>query len=202
MNDQSGILSLIAIIIGIIFFFHQRKNEKEEIKRKFNDRLSRACKLLLVDIDAWLLLRNKGDLPYTESVYSLENYRSVVNSGLVTYLEKDTIVQITILYHYLELHNKRIFDMNDMVNSVMNSVKDSSDISREREKQLMESHAWVQNVQNLTIYEGEMRTRLPVVKDKLIDEIKDLNKDNKLCSDCKKENPKGAKHCMQCGSQF
>jgi len=32
--------------------------------------------------------------------------------------------------------------------------------------------------------------------------IRDLNKDNKICSDCKKENPKEAKHCMECGKLF
>jgi hypothetical protein len=140
LNDQSGIFSLSAIIIGIIFFFRERQNENKEIERKFNDRLSRACRLLLVDIDKWQLDKSKESAPFSETVYSLENYRSVVNSGLITYLEKDTILELTILYHYLELHNKRIFDMNDMVNSVMNSVKDSSNISPE-EKQLHESYA-------------------------------------------------------------
>jgi ribosomal protein L40E len=32
--------------------------------------------------------------------------------------------------------------------------------------------------------------------------MKDLNKDNKICSDCKQENPKEAKHCMECGKGF
>ena len=32
--------------------------------------------------------------------------------------------------------------------------------------------------------------------------IKDLNKDNKICSKCKKENPKEAKYCTDCGKQF
>lgn len=32
--------------------------------------------------------------------------------------------------------------------------------------------------------------------------IKHLNKDNKICSKCKKENPKEAKHCMQCGKRL
>ncbi len=32
--------------------------------------------------------------------------------------------------------------------------------------------------------------------------IKDLNKGNKIFSDCKKENPKEAKHCMECGKRL
>ena len=32
--------------------------------------------------------------------------------------------------------------------------------------------------------------------------IKHLNNDNKICSKCKKENPKEAKHCMECGKLF
>jgi ribosomal protein L40E len=32
--------------------------------------------------------------------------------------------------------------------------------------------------------------------------IKHLNKDNKICSKCKKENPKEAKRCMECGKLF
>jgi ribosomal protein L40E len=32
--------------------------------------------------------------------------------------------------------------------------------------------------------------------------IKDLNKYNKICSKCKKENPKEAKYCTDCGKQF
>jgi ribosomal protein L40E len=32
--------------------------------------------------------------------------------------------------------------------------------------------------------------------------IKDLNKDDKICSKCKKENPKEAKYCTDCGKQF
>jgi hypothetical protein len=171
LNNQSGIFSLSAIIIGIIFFFWQRQNENKEIERKFNDRLRRACKLLIVDIENWRPIKSNESAPFAETVYSLENYRTVVSSRLITYLEKDTILQLTILYHYLELHNKRIFDMNDMVNSVMNSVKDSSDISRERENQLKESYAWVQNVQNLVIYEGEINRRLSIVNDKLNSEL-------------------------------
>jgi hypothetical protein len=52
--------------------------------------------------------------------------------------------------------------MNDMVNSVMNSVKDSSNISPE-EKQLHESYAWVQNEQNLIEYEDQIKKRLCIV---------------------------------------
>lgn len=32
--------------------------------------------------------------------------------------------------------------------------------------------------------------------------IKHLSKDNKICLKCKKENPKEAKHCMECGKLF
>ncbi len=32
--------------------------------------------------------------------------------------------------------------------------------------------------------------------------VKHLNKDNKICSKCKKENPKEAKHYMQCGKRL
>ena len=32
--------------------------------------------------------------------------------------------------------------------------------------------------------------------------IKHLNKVNKICLKCKKENPKDAKHCMECGKLF
>lgn len=32
--------------------------------------------------------------------------------------------------------------------------------------------------------------------------MKEINKHKKICSDCKKENPNEAKHCMECGSKF
>jgi hypothetical protein len=56
-----------------------------------------------------------------KNIYGLENYHSVINSGLITYFPKDTILELSVFYHYLDLHNKRIYDMNSMVNSIMNS---------------------------------------------------------------------------------
>ena len=32
--------------------------------------------------------------------------------------------------------------------------------------------------------------------------MKELNKDKKVCSNCQKENPKEAIHCMECGTKF
>jgi ribosomal protein L40E len=32
--------------------------------------------------------------------------------------------------------------------------------------------------------------------------MREINKDKKICSDCKKENPNEAKYCMECGSKF
>ncbi|CAN5448807.1 hypothetical protein BH18THE1_BH18THE1_11760 [soil metagenome] len=32
--------------------------------------------------------------------------------------------------------------------------------------------------------------------------MKEINKDKKVCSNCLKENPNEAKHCMECGTKF
>lgn len=179
---KSGILSLVAILVAISTFFYQQHRERSKQKEEFQDRLNRICNLLLLDMEVWekWLL---GNLPedykiqtefgeYTENNISTDHYHSIVYSGLITYFQKDTQREVTHFYHIMTLHNKRIFDMGQMLNSKMSSSKlGANDL-----KDLHESHTWKHNQEQLIIYENEMKERLPIVKKLLSSEMRSLRK--------------------------
>lgn len=101
-----------------------------------------------------------GDAEYTENMLSEENYHSVVNSGFNIYFEKRTQEELTKLYHYIALHNKRIELMSNIMHLNFQDIKT----------------VWHSHQQQLALYEKELKIRFPVVKKCLEDELNNLKK--------------------------
>jgi hypothetical protein len=86
LNDQSGILSLSSIVAAIAVFFYQQHTER----KKFDERLRRSCKTLLIDInqidqgffgEKFTKTKIGDDIEYTNTSVGAEFYQSVVNQG-------------------------------------------------------------------------------------------------------------------------
>ena len=154
-------------------YFQRRKEKKNKIQ-EFNERVNRACKLLLVDVDEFeKVLLNPSKEPLTFGVFSLENYHSVVNSGLITYFKGETQIAATQFYHLLELHNRRVFEMSFMTISTLNKTN-----SNEEHIKLLNSIAWKHNELILKQSEIKIKERSPKVRDLLNDEIKSVSKND------------------------
>jgi flagellar basal body-associated protein FliL len=97
---KSGVLTLLAVITAIGIFFYQQNNEK----RKFNERIQNACKALLTDLgqieefysssEDKMTISLEDDIEYTNTSIGVEYYQSIVNSGLITYFDERTQVEL------------------------------------------------------------------------------------------------------------
>jgi len=131
LNDQSGILTLLSVVVAIIFFFVEQDKQRKDKQQEFNDRLRRICNTLLIDIDylddyykgeiykALKVKRHAAD--YSQNIINTSSYQSVINSGLITYFQKETQKELNSYYFYITMHNKRIFFMAEMANNTLNS---------------------------------------------------------------------------------
>jgi len=173
---KSGVLQLSSVLIAIIAFFSQYYRDRNNRKVEFRDRIKRISSLLLLDLSAleegrWKkddvqkVLTSKGI--YLEDHLSTEHYQTMVYSGLITYLKKETQSELTHFYHFITLHNKRMFDMGDMINRRLNSAK-FGDVER---LDLEESIAWKLNQEQLAIYEKEIVVKIPIIKKLLNEEL-------------------------------
>jgi len=172
-----GIFQLASIVVAIIVFFYQYSRDNKNKKIDFKDRMNRISNLLLLDLsvlegsrgknpDVQIVLTPSGE--YIEDHISTEHYESFVYSGLITYFKQETQLAVTHFYHHIMLHNKRIWDMGEMVNSRLNSGK----YNDQDRKDLEESIAWKINQEQLIGYDKEIKEQIPIVKKLLNAELK------------------------------
>jgi hypothetical protein len=164
LNKQSGILTLSSILVAIVIFFFQQHREKVNKQKELQERLRHVCNALLIDIETIeegfgpkrypkVKKSEKGeDIEYTAVSVSSEIYRSVLNSGLFTYFEKKTQLEIGYLYYNIIMFNQTMRDMN--------ITNDFSDLSRNR---------------TLSRLEEEIKTILPRAKEQVNYELKKLD---------------------------
>lgn len=166
LNQQSGFLTLVSILTAIGAFFYQQHNEK----RKFNERIVNACKTLLTDLadleefyssskDKMTIL-SEHDIEYTNTSIGREYYQSIVNSGLITYFDEKTQVELSDLYYDILMFNEWLRELNHLI--FFSPLYDWTTRKRMAQK--------------LTKHEREIKTKLPVVRKLLDAEIRKLNK--------------------------
>lgn len=111
-------------------------------------------------------------IEYSENIINKAPYDGIVNSGLITYLKEKVQSKLNTYYFYVDVHNKRMFNLAQIYN-----VKASSPgFKFEDIKPLTESYAWKLNIFELTKYEEEMKKMLPELKTLLDDEIENIKK--------------------------
>jgi hypothetical protein len=169
LNNQSGILTLTSILAAIAVFFYQQNNEK----KKFNERIVNASKGLITDL-------NQLDESYTSGIFpkttwtekkidfsttsmGLEYYQSVVNSGLITYYDETTQIELSNLYYNMLLFNEWHKEFNHVGFYSALPIPDRDTIL-------------TKIAQKLTMHENEIKTKIPVVKSLLDAEIKKFKK--------------------------
>jgi hypothetical protein len=177
---------LVGVLASLSFFlagiFVQNWNEK----KKANERLSRVCKTVLIEVNNlynWYkgkeyelkkshYIQNAiNPAPY-ENIINTAPYNGILNSGLITYLEEDTQNKLNTFYFYASLHNKRIYDLAQ----IFNDKASSPEIKNLKDEQVIKSStAWQLNVAQLINYEMEMQKLIPELKTLLEDEIKEVS---------------------------
>jgi hypothetical protein len=169
LNNQSGILAFTSILAAIILFFYQQHNEK----MKFNERIVNASKAIINDLSGLEESYSLGIFPKTASPeenfefsitsMGLEYYQIVVNSGLILYYGETTQKELSNIYYNMTLFNDWIKEFNH-VGFYSSLPKKGRDIIMTR------------IAQKLTNHENEIRTKIPVVKILLYEEIKKFEK--------------------------
>ena len=120
------------------------------------------------DKKIFIVQTSKGE--YIEDHLSTEHYQSLIYSGLITYFQNETQSEVTHFYHLITLHNKRVFDMGEMINSRLNSAK----FSQTDRNDLEGSIAWKLNQEQLVEYDKEINKKLPTVRNLLNNELQRL----------------------------
>jgi len=169
LNNQSGILTLTSILIAISVFFYQQDNEK----KKFNERIVNASKGLITDLNQLGESYSSGIFPkatwtekkidFSTTSMGLEYYQSVVNSGLITYYDETTQIELSNLYY-----NMLLFDE---WSKEFNHVGFYSALPKPDRDSILTKIA-----QKLTNHENEIKTKIPIVKSLLDAEIKKYKK--------------------------
>lgn len=112
LNTQSGLLTLTSIVVAIIFFFYQQHRDNRNKERELKDRLERTCNTLLADLDSieeaygptkYPKIGNNDGIDFTVVSVSVEGYQMVVSSGLFTYFDKTTQLELDNFYYHITL---------------------------------------------------------------------------------------------------
>ena len=172
-----------GVIVTVAIYIIQTIKERNDKKKETKDRLIRVCNALKVEVDKlndWYdskeyeELKIRGYIPeftqkieYSENIINKAPYDGIVNSGLITYLEKETQSKLNTYYFYVDLHNKRMFNLAQ----IYNDRGSSPEFSDKDVPSLLKSLAWKSNISELTKYEVEMKKMVPELKKLLDDEI-------------------------------
>jgi hypothetical protein len=173
-DSLSGLLTLVSIVVGIMFFLIEQKRENERSSNELKQRLSRSIQTMLTDLEiikeAFFTQKYKkvqhDKIDFTHIQAGTEIYHSMVSSGLFTFLGKATQIQISHLYFNIEMHNQYILEMNRYY------IEDALGYGTKS------THSDVDDAIGalVTRYESEIKERLPKVKISLKKELVKLNK--------------------------
>lgn len=183
----SSILN-IAVIISIFSLAYQIYQDRTSKKKESKERLIRVCNSLKVQVDQlddWYkspeyhALKIRDYIPeysqrieYSENIINKAPYDGIVNSGLITYLKDEIQREFSTYYFYVDLHNKRMFNLAQ----VYNIKASSTEFNDEDIVKLRSSPAWKLNISEFTNYEEKMKKMIPDLKIILDDEIKNIKK--------------------------
>ena len=105
LQQNTGLISLVSIVVAIIFFFLRTFDEKKKLKEEINERIIRICNVILNDVQDIEndLVNGKSQKEIDEKgnefflmYLSTFIYESVIDSGLYTYLSSKSQIELDI----------------------------------------------------------------------------------------------------------
>lgn len=105
LQQNTGLIGLISVVVAIIFFFIKTFNEKRELREQVNERIIRICNVILNDV------QDEFFLMYLSTFI----YESVINSGLYTYLSSKSQIELDHLYFNIKLRNETIRERERLI---------------------------------------------------------------------------------------
>ena len=123
LEDYSGTVSLISLLVAIFMFFYQQERDKEQAKQELNDRIRRFCVTLQNDakqikkeiMEGVDKVKSKKGKVSTTVYLSTKIYDSLIYSGLIGYLLSQTQGNLDNLYYKIERNNDNIRRRTDIV---------------------------------------------------------------------------------------
>lgn len=124
LQQNTGLIGLISVVVAIIFFFIKTFNEKKELREQVNERIIRICNVILNDVQDIEndLINGKFQKEIDEKgnefflmYLSTFIYESVINSGLYTYLSSKSQIELDHLYFNIKLRNETIRERERLI---------------------------------------------------------------------------------------
>jgi hypothetical protein len=124
LQQNTGLIGLISVVVAIIFFFIKTFNEKRELREQVNERIIRICNVILNDVQDIEndLINGKFQKEIDEKgnefflmYLSTFIYESVINSGLYTYLSSKSQIELDHLYFNIKLRNETIRERERLI---------------------------------------------------------------------------------------
>jgi hypothetical protein len=124
LQQNTGLISLVSVVVAIIFFFLRTFDEKKKLKKEVNERIIRICNVILNDVQDIEndLVNGKSQKENDETgnefflmYLSTFIYESVINSGLYTYLSSKSQIELDHLYFNIKLRNETIRERERLI---------------------------------------------------------------------------------------
>jgi len=124
LQQNTGLISLVSVVVAIIFFFLRTFDEKKKLKKEVNERIIRICNVILNDVQDIEndLVNGKSQKEIDEKgnefflmYLSTFIYESVINSGLYTYLSSKSQIELDHLYFNIKLRNETIRERERLI---------------------------------------------------------------------------------------
>ena len=124
LQQNTGLISLVSIVVAIIFFFLRTFDEKKKLREEVNERIIRICSVILNDVEDIEndLVNGKSQKEIDEKgnefflmYLSTFIYESVINSGLYTYLSSKSQIELDHLYYNIKLRNETIRERERLI---------------------------------------------------------------------------------------
>ena len=124
LQQNTGLISLVSVVVAIIFFFLRTFDEKKKLKEEVNERIIRICNVILNDVQDIEndLVNGKSQKEIDEKgnefflmYLSTFIYESVINSGLYTYLSSKSQIELDHLYFNIKLRNETIRERERLI---------------------------------------------------------------------------------------
>jgi hypothetical protein len=124
LQQNTGLISLVSIVVAIIFFFLRTFDEKKKLREEVNERIIRICSVILNDVEDIEndLVNGKSQNEIDEKgnefflmYLSTFIYESVINSGLYTYLSSKSQIELDHLYYNIKLRNETIRERERLI---------------------------------------------------------------------------------------
>jgi F0F1-type ATP synthase membrane subunit a len=168
LQQNTGLIGLISVIVAIVFFFIKTFNEKKKVREEVNERIIRICNVILNDVQDIEndLINGKFQKEIDEKgnefflIYlSTFIYESVINSGLYTYLSSKSQIELDHLYFNIKLRNETIRERERLIMTFNLSSNVTEKMTKSFNEMKYEYNRLINN------YEKNIKQELTKVKD-------------------------------------